>query len=278
VNLEAIRVQHAQLSVQELSDQWRMALPSTTSVKLLLVLSGAAALHTGSERATPLLAGHIHLSLPGQSGELWAIDDPAQANCRLISGVLEPSRDTLALLTSAPLPAAAPFAVHDTRWLQLVQLLGSELNPAPSSAADELGIARITELLLIRLLAMQRSLATQKPPTIQPHERQLQRAVQLISNRLDHSWTLETMAAAAGMSRSAFARRFHDHVGATPMAWLNAQRVAQAKSVLTNSTLPVAQIAHQLGYSTDTVFRRNFRKATGESPSQYRSHTRRTHT
>jgi len=305
VNYQTIRVDSARLSLQELTGAWRMTLPVTQSLKLLLVLSGSACLRTASQGSSDeevtLLAGHLHLSLPGEGGEVWAAEDATQSNCRLISGVVDVSSNTLSQLIQTSLPVVAPHCAHDPRWLQLVAMVNTEVSseadapaklavhspegkntgsPREARVADEIRgatEARLVEVLLIRLLAMQQAEPGTPEQLSVPDDKQLLRCLELISARLNHHWTLATIAAEAGMSRSALARRFHHELGKTPMAYVNEQRLLRAKSVLKTSQLSVSQIANNLGYSTDAVFRRSFRRATGESPSEFRNKEKRTH-
>ncbi|GAA1323390.1 AraC family transcriptional regulator [Leucobacter albus] len=78
------------------------------------------------------------------------------------------------------------------------------------------------------------------------------------------AWTLETLAKTAHMSRSAFAARFHELVGATPHDYLTSWRLTVGKQMLRDQ-LPVSQIAAELGYSGSS-FSRVFAQREGVSP------------
>jgi AraC-like DNA-binding protein len=84
-----------------------------------------------------------------------------------------------------------------------------------------------------------------------------------------YSWTLESLAARAGMSRSVFALRFREIVGATPMEYLTRWRMLLAAERLKNPEDGLSAIAQSLGYESDSAFGKAFRRVMGCSPRQY---------
>lgn len=89
-------------------------------------------------------------------------------------------------------------------------------------------------------------------------------------------WNLDQMASEAGMSRTAFSQHFKQLVMMTPADYLTHWRMRIACKKLLQNKLSIGQIAEQLGYQSETAFRRAFRKTTGVPPGeykkQYRSH------
>ncbi|MFF3467678.1 GlxA family transcriptional regulator [Streptomyces sp. NPDC002619] len=81
---------------------------------------------------------------------------------------------------------------------------------------------------------------------------------------------VEELAAQALMSRRSFARHFKAATGASPHAWLLAQRLDLAEQLLETTDLPIEEIAHRIGYSTATVFREQFTLHRGVAPRAYR--------
>ena len=55
-----------------------------------------------------------------------------------------------------------------------------------------------------------------------------------------------------------------------PHRWLNQLRVAEAKKLLADPTVPIVQIALAVGFQTQSAFAVAFGKAAGLSPSAYR--------
>jgi transcriptional regulator GlxA family with amidase domain len=60
------------------------------------------------------------------------------------------------------------------------------------------------------------------------------------------------------------------HVNMTPAQYLKSVRVSQAKELLETTLLSVKEIRAQLGISDESHFVRDFKKAYGLAPLQYR--------
>ncbi|MDT4801953.1 IS5 family transposase IS4811 [compost metagenome] len=84
------------------------------------------------------------------------------------------------------------------------------------------------------------------------------------------AWTLEELARTAGTSRSVLAERFQQLVGSSPMQYLTQWRMLLAANLLSRSNAPLARIAEDVGYQTDTAFSRAFRREFGAPPAAWR--------
>jgi transcriptional regulator GlxA family with amidase domain len=93
---------------------------------------------------------------------------------------------------------------------------------------------------------------------------------------LDRQLSLDELAARALMSRRSFSRHFKAATGATPHAWLISQRLSRAEELLETTTLPIEQIADQVGYRSAVVFREQFTTRHGIAPRDHRRTFRRT--
>ena len=96
-------------------------------------------------------------------------------------------------------------------------------------------------------------------------------AIRLIHERPAEPWTVAGLAAVAGVSRSHFARRFHELVGEAPMAFLTAWRMALAADLLLDSDATVADVAREVGYANPFTFSTAFKRHFGAAPRAYRS-------
>ena len=84
-----------------------------------------------------------------------------------------------------------------------------------------------------------------------------------------HAWTLESMAACTGLSRSAFFKRFNELAGQSPGQVLLALRMRLASQLLRTGHT-VEQVGAQVGYQSVAAFTRAFAKAVGVQPGAYR--------
>jgi len=94
-------------------------------------------------------------------------------------------------------------------------------------------------------------------------------AITSMHNDPGDPWTLQSLAERVGMSRSVFALRFRETVGATPMEYLTRWRMLLAADRLKNSPDGLSAIAQSLGYESDSAFGKAFRRVMGISPRQY---------
>jgi AraC-like DNA-binding protein len=100
-------------------------------------------------------------------------------------------------------------------------------------------------------------------------DRQMAAAINAMHDDPAHRWTLQALAQRAGMSRSTFALKFKETVGASPMDYLTRWRMLLAGDRLTNSSESVSVIAHSLGYESESAFSTAFKRIMGCSPRQY---------
>jgi transcriptional regulator GlxA family with amidase domain len=87
---------------------------------------------------------------------------------------------------------------------------------------------------------------------------------------LDQPLSVDGLAARALMSPRSFARHFRAATGASPHAWLLAQRVALAQELLETTDLGVDEVARRSGFGASTTLRHHFAGRVGTSPQAYR--------
>ena len=100
-------------------------------------------------------------------------------------------------------------------------------------------------------------------------DKQMSAAISAMHDDPAHRWTLQALAERAGMSRSTFALKFKETVGASPMDYLTRWRMLLAGDRLTNSSEPISAIALSLGYESESAFSTAFKRVMGCSPRRY---------
>jgi AraC-like DNA-binding protein len=100
-------------------------------------------------------------------------------------------------------------------------------------------------------------------------DKQMSAAIQSMHDDPAHRWTIQTLAERAGMSRSTFALKFKQTVGASPMEYLTRWRMLLAGDKLATSGDPVSAIAASLGYESESAFSTAFKRVMGSSPRQH---------
>lgn len=163
------------------------------------------------------------------------------------------------------IPAAAGRA---TRFGRLIALLSEEC--ASDDPGKELVIRRMLEVLLIEALRWR---ATDGAEGLLRGMRDaaLARVLGAIHADVRAGWTVAELARIAGMSRSAFAARFHEALGCAPIEYLARWRMALAKDALIRGAKSLDRIADEIGYESASAFSTAFRKRLGCSPGRFRS-------
>lgn len=101
----------------------------------------------------------------------------------------------------------------------------------------------------------------------------VERALEAMKSAPVRRWTVADLARVAGLSRSAFARRFTDAVGVPPRKWLAEHRLDLARRRLLETDWPLAAVATEVGYACEFAFAKAFKRRFGSAPGVYRRST-----
>jgi len=82
--------------------------------------------------------------------------------------------------------------------------------------------------------------------------------------------SIDQLAEVAHLSVSALERRFKKYLAKTPKQFIRQIRLDNARRLLVETKLPIAQIAYQSGFSDHSYFSRHFKLMFNELPSQIR--------
>jgi AraC family transcriptional regulator len=82
--------------------------------------------------------------------------------------------------------------------------------------------------------------------------------------------SLRALAEVSGLSVRHFQRAYRATTGRTPLQYITARRVEEAKLMLAAGEMSVLAVSVQVGFGSPTHFARTFRASTGVSPSEYR--------
>lgn len=155
-------------------------------------------------------------------------------------------------------------------WLRSTfdQLSSEYLSQGPGS---ELIVNKLTEIILVELIRINFG-REQKSPFLEAlNDKRISRALQLLHDHPDKSWTLELVAGEIGMSRAAFASRFSALVGQPMFEYLTTLRMGRAQELLRESLLSIDEVAEQVGYESERAFTLTFKKHTGTTPKRFRA-------
>jgi AraC-like DNA-binding protein len=83
--------------------------------------------------------------------------------------------------------------------------------------------------------------------------------------------TIEALSKSVGICPSTLRKQFKSTSGVTLGRYLREQQLLHATSLLSDSQLPIGEIALRCGYESSASFSRAFRHQSGENPRKYRS-------
>lgn len=101
-------------------------------------------------------------------------------------------------------------------------------------------------------------------------DRRIGQALMTLHARYAEPWTLESLAREVGMSRTLLAVQFKELVGESPISYLTRWRVMRAANRLRNERVSLDRVAESVGYTSDAVFSKAFRRITGVAPGRFR--------
>ncbi|KKO52141.1 AraC family transcriptional regulator [Paenibacillus sp. DMB20] len=91
-----------------------------------------------------------------------------------------------------------------------------------------------------------------------------------LSRAMDEQASVSGVAKEFNLSRSQCSKLFSKVYGLSPRQYISRQKLNSAKELLTNTNLPITDIAERLGFRSASHFSRQFRRWTGQSPTEYK--------
>jgi AraC family transcriptional regulator len=132
-------------------------------------------------------------------------------------------------------------------------------------------VESLTQVLVIHLLRHYSTLTQTLPSERRSLTRtQLQQAIDYIHAHLERDLSLVELAKVINISPTYFATLFKGAMGISPHQYVIQQRVQRAKEMLKKTDLAIADIALQVGFSSQSHLTQQFKRLTGMTPKQIR--------
>jgi AraC family transcriptional regulator len=147
----------------------------------------------------------------------------------------------------------------------LAEMLGRTLVER-GSAVDRLYAESVGQTLVMHIARLE----PQRPTVNALPKWRLKRVQEHIDAHLDESISLADLARVAGLSRMHFAAQFRAATGYRPHDYLLYQRIESAKTKLSTTDMPLAEIALTVGFQAQAHFSTVFKRLTGETPARWR--------
>ena len=140
-------------------------------------------------------------------------------------------------------------------------------------AGSDIVMARLSDALVTRALRHHLESADEPGWLRGLRDPYVARALASLHADLAASWTVESLAHAAGLSRAAFAARFTRTVGRPPMDYVLHCRMRKAMTLLRIERATVGKVASRVGYGSEAALSAAFLRHTGTTPGAYRRAT-----
>ncbi len=295
----AMRVRSAMYCRMEATAPWGLAFAATPHAKFGLVTRGSCWLKVEGEKAIPLRGGDCYMVAANVGisvrdaprsrvvdGEALARSTKDGARLRfggggvpstIVSGLFELDASSLDPLFGL-LPRLLCVRGDEAPTAPLgatLDLLAAET--ASTALGSSLVIHRLAEILFVQAIrAHHAARSTEGTGWLAAlGDAHLGAALRAMHQAPDARWSVASLAARAGMSRSAFALHFKARVGEAPLDYLTRWRMYQACRHLQDGDRGIADIARAVGYESAGAFNRAFQRIYRRTPGSFRALTTR---
>jgi AraC-like DNA-binding protein len=276
---------HARLDyLGDVCGPWAIDHNSASAIWFHLVTKGDGYAHSPAWQAPlPLYAGDLILFMPhaprhylAYSPDPPVFNAPGAAKVPLDEGTTGFVCGLIELVTpKSPLWLALPGEIVIRRGegrgalAELLALIVTEAR-APAFASESL-IERLFDACFVLILRHCIDTGLVRAGAIAAfQDRRIARVLGLIHDEPARAWTVDELAARAGVSRTVLNERFVTVVGHAPMQYLAAFRMHLAGTWLHETGASIEDVAARCGYDSVSAFSRMFRRHHGASPGSWR--------
>jgi AraC family transcriptional regulator len=247
------------------------ALPQHT---LTVVYAGpiAGARRTGGGVWRPFdteARGHVTMRPAGRSTTLrWRAERPV----RTLSLYLAPDRLEETGLEMGMAPSQIELRDAFNRRDPVLRRLAEAFRDiaAGGRADDPLYRQTALQALTVRLLRRHGAAGPGPEAAGQLSRDRFRRVERYVRAHLGTDLSLADLAETVGLSKYYFSRRFKQRTGQSPYQFVIYERVRAARRRLRETTQPIAQIALETGFSSQSHLTRTFKQHVGAPPGRYR--------
>lgn len=250
------------------------SIPLGTGDVVVLPHGSAHVMH--GETTSPKNRGPFGIQSSTTRGIVLKSNTDAEPDTQLVCGRLKFEHAGQNLVMAA-LPDAiviSAAARQDTLHMQhLITLIKTELDEArPGAAAIAADLASVLLVMAVRAHIESES-ASGNVLALLSHP-QAGRAVAAMLSDLSRCWTLDELASQANASRANLVRIFRKTAQVSPLAFLSEMRLELARRKISGSARPLAGIAAEVGYQSESAFSRAFQLRYGMRPGEARAEAR----
>lgn len=203
---------------------------------------------------------------------------------RFIAPLMAENTMPYAVITDDTAPRSAAARHHPTASCGEIRSAGAVRTVSEPLPADDMTLTDNTEALTVLscFYAVVRDIlaiaGSHCATSTAPHPRivTLRKMIDYVQRYYVRPITLKQIASAGSVGRTTCASIFRESLNQSPIEFVNDVRVRAAANLLVTSSLPIATVAKQTGFSSASFFSRTFHRFMGVTPITYRTtHTKR---
>jgi AraC family transcriptional regulator len=243
----------------------RQRLPGLTVALLAVHLGGARVSGGKLHRRGGVFVPSFALFLPAGCASEWTFEGAVD-----VAGFYLPEAVGVRLARAARRvdPSAGECPFSDRLVSALTQQIVEELGRGP--AADARHLADMGQLVVRQL---ERVLAGRAGQRMAPDWIQLGRlkaVIERIDRQLGGDLSNAALARQAGVGESYFRRLFTRALGQSPNQYVQRRRLERARELLAETNLPIAHVASECGFGSQSYLTTCFRARHGVTPARFR--------
>lgn len=233
---------------------------------------------SGSARLVQYRAGSVHegilsagmsLVMPAGHDSLWEGEAPSTTRLRIPTQLVRNAADEMGPHPVSQLEIRNEFQTRDAIFERISLIFLAELGQAPHPAQRVLTDA-LSNAIAAHLAGRYNLFLRAEPQDgalLSPGE--LAKLTTYVEDHLEQQITLAELAMVTGVSRFHFARLFRQSTGMSAMAFVEQSRIRRAQTLISESRLPLAEVALMAGFADQSHFTRRFSRHVGCTPGAY---------
>jgi AraC-like DNA-binding protein len=281
-NRRIFNLQHCELNIFE-SYQQAYQVPLTFSDFVITsMIRGKKVMHLFNEPGFDYLPGEtvilpanetMHIDFPEAS-----MDNPTQ--CIALTVDAEYVNETVEYLNNYYNGSGGEHNNWDLRFTQYHFSNNNEISElinkiirvcsSPDKSKNIFADLALKELL-IRLIQCQHLQQVETERTDHSNQTRLHYVLNYINEHLSERIAVDALCRKAYLSRNVFFKWFKEQFGISPLEYINAARIRQAKDLLNDLRNDIQSVSAQCGFSDVNYFIRVFKKMEGITPGAYQS-------
>ena len=245
------------------SPQFTMEWRTHPFIKVVYVLRGAGEFYLGDEKIEFQTADIIVVPA-GTKNRIVDLSASSLYICCIAPHLFQFDKDLIPLVQQE-------LIQNDRRFTTRAASLMRRMVHTQRTETELTSVGMVTDAMRLIQLVLERVRRTPKHPRESDDRSVVRRYIQSLPDRFFEEESIDATCHRLGIPRRTFTQIFAELTGETWLAHVRRLAIEHASRQLGKTTLPVTSIAFECGFNDLSTFYRQFKKQTGQSPTEFRS-------